>query len=76
MKISVQRTTEAVTLILPPTVNYDDIQYLLDYFNFQQIVAKSKATQEQIDALTKEVKKGWWERNKHRFEGKTGFEGL
>lgn len=20
------------------------------------------------------VKKGWWKRNKHRFEGKTGFE--
>lgn len=70
MSIKVERTPEAVTITLPPTVDYSDIQYLLDYFNFQLEVAKSKATQEEIDALAKEVKSGWWEKNKHRFEGR------
>jgi hypothetical protein len=36
------------------------------------LVGKSKAKQEQIDELAKEVNKGWWERNKDRFKGKPG----
>jgi hypothetical protein len=76
MQVSVERTPEAVTITLPPTVDHNDIQYLLDFFAFQEAVSKSQATQEEIDALAKEVKSGWWERNKHRFEGKEGFENL
>jgi len=39
-------------------------------------VWSQKAKQEQIDELAREVKKGWWERNKARFKGISGFEDL
>jgi len=38
--------------------------------------ATSQITDAQIEELAKEAKSGWWEKNKERFLGKEGFEGL
>jgi len=42
---------------------------MLDYLSYKQAIKDSQATSEQIDSLDKEMKKGWWEKNKHRFPG-------
>jgi hypothetical protein len=38
----------------------------LNYLRYKEIVAKSKATQEDVDELARAVNKRWWEKNKHR----------
>lgn len=69
MKASIERTDKAIIIKLPLDTKISDIQWILDYFEYINSVGKSKATQAEIDALAKEVKSGWWARNKHRFEG-------
>lgn len=34
---------------------------------YREATANSSATQEQVDNLTNEVKKGWWKKNRKRF---------
>jgi hypothetical protein len=40
---------------------------LVDYLTYKEATAKSKAKQADVDALAKEVKKGWWTKNRSRF---------
>lgn len=49
-------------------------QKAADLLTYKRAISQSKATDEQIDALAKEVKSGYWESIKGRFEGKEGFE--
>lgn len=76
MNVSVERTDEAILIKLPLDTKPSDVQQILNYFEYVNLVDKSHAKQEQIDALAKEVNKDWWEKNKERFVGKEGFEGL
>jgi hypothetical protein len=39
----------------------------LNYLRYKEIVAKSKATQEDVEKLAREVNRSWWEKNKHHF---------
>lgn len=76
MAISVERTKEAILVKLPLDTDFIDIQQMLNYFEYVSLVRKSKATDEEIETLAQEAKKGWWEKNKDRFKGIEGFEGL
>jgi hypothetical protein len=74
--ISIERTEEAVVIKLPLSSSATEIQDMLNYFKYVQIGSGSRVTDQQIEELAKEGKSGWWERNKSRFIGKEGFEGL
>jgi hypothetical protein len=76
MAVTIESNSKEITIKLPVDTSLDDIQQILKYFTYIDLVSKSKATQEQIDELAKEVNKGWWEKNKDRFKGKPGFEDL
>jgi len=39
----------------------------MDYLTYKVATAKSTATQDDVDSLSKEVKKGWWLDNKSKF---------
>jgi hypothetical protein len=36
------------------------VQSILDYLKYEELTSKSKATQEDLDSLLKEIKKGRW----------------
>ena len=40
------------------------IQTILDYLRYEELTSKSTATEDDIDKLVKEVKKGRWEKIK------------
>jgi hypothetical protein len=40
---------------------------MIRFIKYKQNVSKSKATQDEIDQLARDVNKQWWEENKHRF---------
>jgi len=64
--MQIERTTDEIVIRLPAWVKLGKIENLLDYLVYCEATSKSEATQEDVDALAKEVKKGWWERNKCR----------
>ncbi|MFK7949927.1 MAG: hypothetical protein AB8G11_20220 [Saprospiraceae bacterium] len=74
MNVTVERTEKEILIKLPLTTKISDIQQIMNYFEYINLVNKSQATQEQIDKLAKEVNQGWWKKNKERFIGKEGFE--
>ena len=40
------------------------VQSILDYLKYEELTSKSKATQEDLDSLLKEIKKGRWDKIK------------
>ena len=67
--MTIERTENEIIIRLSPDLDVSDIQRMSDYLSYKQAIKGSKATQDDIDKLAKEVKKGWWEKNKHRFPG-------
>ena len=63
----IERTADAIIVRLPTNINIEEIQRFLNYLRYKEIVAKSKATQEDVDQLAHEVNKNWWEKNKSKF---------
>ncbi len=62
----IERTNDEVIIRLPSYVDTEGVQRLIDYLSYKEATAKSKAKQADVDKLVKQVKKGWWEKNKHR----------
>jgi hypothetical protein len=63
----IERTSKEVIIRLPSSVETEGLQRLVDYLTYKEATSKSKAKQSDVDALAKEVKKGWWVKNKSRF---------
>ena len=62
----IERTNKEVIIRLPASVDTEGLQRLVDYLTYKEATANSKATQEEVDKLAKEAKKGWWKTNRHR----------
>lgn len=67
--LSIEQTDKEIIIRLPLDLGVADIQRMLDYLAYKQAVKDSQATPQQIASLAKEVKEGWWEKNRHRFPG-------
>ena len=63
----IERTANEVIIRLPSYVDTEGLQRLVDYLSYKEATAKSKAKQSDVDKLAKEVKKGWWSKNRSRF---------
>lgn len=46
-----------------------EIQNLINYIRYRQLVSRSTATQEDADRLAKEANANWWAKNKERILG-------
>ncbi|MGI8637637.1 MAG: hypothetical protein ACR2KZ_19740 [Segetibacter sp.] len=62
----IERTEKEVIIRLPGSVDTIELQRFIDYLTYKEATASSIATQEDVDKLAKEVKKGWWEANRSR----------
>jgi predicted trehalose synthase len=63
----IERTSNEVIIRLPASVDTTGLQRLVDYLSYKEATVNSKATQDQVDKLADEVKKGWWKKNRKRF---------
>jgi len=63
----IERTKNEVIIRLPSHVDTEGLQRLVDYLSYKEVLSKSKAKQSDVDKLAKEVKKGWWKKNRNRF---------
>ena len=62
----IERTSEEIIIRLPAYVNTDDLQRLVDYLAYKEATAQSVATQDEVDSLAADVKRGWWAKNRER----------
>ena len=65
--MQIERTSREVIIRLPASVDTVGLQRLVDYLTYKEATINSKATQDQVDELAIEVKKGWWKNNSSRF---------
>ncbi|RDC64868.1 hypothetical protein [Adhaeribacter pallidiroseus] len=62
----IERTENEVIFKFSGNINVDDLQDIADFLEFAELANKSKATQNEVDALVKTVKKGRWDKTKSR----------
>ena len=64
--MEIERTSSEVIIRLPSSIDTEGLQRLVDYLSYKEATSKSKATQAAVDKLAKEVKKGWWNKNRNK----------
>ena len=62
----IERTAKEIIFRLPATTKLKDLQEIADLFAFKEISQKTKATQKDVDALVKKIKKGRWDKTKKK----------
>ena len=62
----VEQIENEVIIRLPAFMDIEAVQRTIDLLSLKEATARSVATQEDIDTLAKEVKKGWWADNRNR----------
>lgn len=62
----IERTAKEVIIRLPSYVNTNGLQRFVDYLSYKEATALSQAKQSDVDKLAKEVKAGWWAKNRGR----------
>src|SRR5947207_1290651 len=62
----IERTSTEVIIRLPASVDITGLQRLVDYLTYKEVTSNSKATQDQVDKLASDVKRGWWKKNRKR----------
>jgi hypothetical protein len=65
--MNIERTNNEIIIRLPSYVKTDGLQRFIDYLCYKEATAKSQAKQSDVDKLAKEVKKGWWAKNRRKF---------
>lgn len=65
--MTIERTKEEVIIKISGTMDADNLQRIIDFIRYRELIAQSQATQEDIDALAAEVNASWWEQNRSRF---------
>lgn len=65
--MTIERTKEEVIIKISGTMDADNLQRIIDFIRYRELIAQSQATQEDIDALATEVNSNWWEQNRSRF---------
>jgi hypothetical protein len=63
----IERTDKEILIRIPNTVDIEGAQRIIDYIRYQEITAKSRATQEDVDKLANEINRDWWNKNKDTF---------
>lgn len=60
----VERQNNEILVRFAAGTKASKIQTILDYLRYEELTSKSTATEEDVEKLTKEVKKGRWDRIK------------
>ena len=58
----IEKSKKEILVRLSPTTNTSDLQDLLDFLNYKELVSKSKVKQSDIDELSKQVKRSMMEK--------------
>ena len=62
--MKVERKNNEIRVRFSPGTNTSKIQRILDYLRYEELTADSTATEDDVENLTDEAKKGRWKRIK------------
>lgn len=62
----VERTNDEVIIRLSANVKAEEIQAIIDFARYQELVSGFEISQDTVDKLADEVNKGWWAENRNR----------
>jgi hypothetical protein len=62
----IERTRDEIIIRLPSYVDSKGLERLVDFLKYKEATARNQATQGDIDKLARQIKKGWWKKNKPR----------
>lgn len=62
----VERTNDEVIIRLSAHVKAEEIQAIIDFARYQELVSGFDVSQDTVDELANEVNKGWWAENRSR----------
>jgi hypothetical protein len=60
----VEHINNEILIRIPSNMTSSRIQSIIDYLRYEELTSDSRATQEDVDILTSEAKKGRWDRIK------------
>jgi hypothetical protein len=60
----VERQNDEIVVRFSAGIKTSRIQTILDYLRYEELTSKSTASENDVDELLKEVKKGRWDRTK------------
>ena len=63
----IERTSRQIVIKVSPKIDTFGFQIIMDYLDYLEMTAKSKATQEDADKLADELNENWWNKNRKRF---------
>lgn len=63
----IERTKDEVVIRLPSYIDTKGLQNIINYLKYKEATDKSQAKQEDVNKLAKEMKTGWWNKNRKRF---------
>jgi thioredoxin-related protein len=63
----IERTKGEIIIRLPTYIDTKGLQNLINYLTYKEATDKSQAKQADVDKLAKDIKKGWWSKNRKRF---------
>ena len=65
--MTIQRQGGEIIIRISDNVDVKSLQRLINYLTYNELTAKSKASQDEIDNLSSQINKNWWQANKDRF---------
>lgn len=63
----IERTKKEIIIRLPAYIDTEGLQTLINYLTYKEATDKSQAKQADVDQFAKDLKKGWWSKNRSRF---------
>lgn len=58
----IEQLNNEILIRIPMTMASSRIQSIMDYLRYEELTSDSKATEDDVDNLTKEAKKDRWDR--------------
>ena len=63
----IERTNNEVIIRISADIDTESLQNFVDYLSYKEATAKSEASQADVDQLARDLKSGWWAKNRNRF---------
>lgn len=65
--MTIERTDTEVIIRLPSYIDTEGLQNMIDLLINKEVNTNSQVNQDDIDNLVKEIKSGWWQKNRDKY---------
>jgi hypothetical protein len=63
----IEKTSNEFIIRFPISTAIEKMQDLIDYLRYKELTANYSIEQSEVDKLTQEINKEWWNNNKNKF---------